>query len=90
MLGNFLSCNKGLKDPFEVQECMCDLAREASAEKGQILPMGEPPGFSIVGSDSSQVMTGTSGTRSCGLRKGQSSCELRGASRDSSSVGAGS
>ena len=33
---------------------------------------------------SSRLQTGTSGTRSAGLRKGQSPCELHGASRDSS------
>ena len=36
---------------------------------------GEPPGFSRVG-QLSRVTTGTSGTRSGGLRKGQSTCEL--------------
>ena len=35
------------------------------------------------------ITTGTSGTRSGGLRKGQSPCELLGASRDSSPVDAG-
>ena len=33
---------------------------------------------------SSRLKTGTTGTRSAGLRKGQSPCELHGASRDSS------
>ena len=38
MSGNFLSCNKGVKDPFEVQEGRCDLPRDASSEKGLISP----------------------------------------------------
>ena len=38
---------------------------------------------------SSQIMTGTSGTRSCCLSKVQSPYELRGASWDSSPVAAG-
>ena len=38
---------------------------------------------------SSQVMTWTSGTRLCCLRKDQSPCDLRGASQDSSPVAAG-
>ena len=40
MSGNFLSCSKGVKDTFEVQEERCDLPRDASAEKGLILPVG--------------------------------------------------
>ena len=38
---------------------------------------------------SSQATMGTSGTRSCGLGKVQSPCELQGASRDSSEDAAG-
>ena len=41
MLGNFLSCSKGVKDPFEVQEVRCDYSRDASAEMGLISPGGE-------------------------------------------------
>ena len=41
MSGNFLSCSKGVKDPFEVQEGRSDLPRDASAEKGLISPGGE-------------------------------------------------
>ena len=41
MSGNFLSCRKGVKDPFEVQEGRCDFPRDAAAEKGLISPAGE-------------------------------------------------
>ena len=41
MLGNFLSCTKGVKDPLEVPEVWCDKARVASAEMGLISPGGE-------------------------------------------------
>ena len=41
MLGNFLSCRKGVKDPVEVQTVSCDWPRDASAELGLILPGGE-------------------------------------------------
>ena len=41
MLGNFLSCRKGLKDPVEVPEFSVDWPRDASAEMGLILPGGE-------------------------------------------------
>ena len=38
MSGNFLSCSKGVKDPFEVQEGRCDFDQDAAAEKGLISP----------------------------------------------------
>ena len=37
MLGNFLSCIKGIKDPFKDQEGRWDFSRDAAAEKGLIL-----------------------------------------------------
>ena len=33
MLGNFLSCLKGVKDPVEAQEERWDFSRDAAAEK---------------------------------------------------------
>ena len=41
MSGNFLSCNKGVKDPLEVPDVRCDYPRDASAEMGVISPGGE-------------------------------------------------
>ena len=41
ILGNFLSCLKGVKDPFKAQERRCDFPRDASAEKGLISLGGE-------------------------------------------------
>ena len=41
MLGNFLSCSKGVKDPVEVQERRCDFTRDDTAKKGLISPGGE-------------------------------------------------
>ena len=41
MLGNFLSCSKGVKDPLEVPEVRCDQPGDASAEMGLIWPEGE-------------------------------------------------
>ena len=41
MSGNFLSCSKGVKDPFEVPGVRCDKPRDASAEMGLISPGGE-------------------------------------------------
>ena len=92
MLGNFLSCLKGVKDPFGAQEGRWDFSRYTAAEKG----------FSSCAEEnlliffelrqqtwgSSRVTTGTSGTRSGGLRKVHSQCELQGPSWDSSAVAA--
>ena len=41
MLGNFLSCSKGVKDPLEFPEVRCDLPRDASAEMSLISPGGD-------------------------------------------------
>ena len=41
MLGNFLSCRKGVKNPVEVPEVSFDWPRDASAEMGLILLGGE-------------------------------------------------
>ena len=41
MLGYFLSCSKGVKDPLEVPEVRCDEPRDASEEMGLISPGGE-------------------------------------------------
>ena len=41
MSGNFLSCRKGVKDPFEVQEGRWDFSGDTAAEKGLISPGGE-------------------------------------------------
>ena len=36
MLGNFLSCIKGVKDPFKAQEGRWDFSRDPAKEKGHI------------------------------------------------------
>ena len=41
MLGNFLSCSKGRKDPLEVAEVRCVYTTDASAKMGLISPGGE-------------------------------------------------
>ena len=41
MLGNFLSCSKGVKNPLEVPEVRCDYPGDASVEMGLISPEGE-------------------------------------------------
>ena len=76
MSGNFLSCSK---DPFEFPEVRCDAPPDTSEEMG-LIPAG---GENLL--DFSQLWQllssydGFSGTRSGGLRNGQSPCELPGA-----------
>ena len=89
MSGNFLSCSKGLKTLCKFQKLSV-----ISLE----MPQGKWASSRLEGRTSwifsscgrcSRLTTGTSGTRSCGLRKGQSPCEFSVASRDSSPVVAG-
>ena len=75
MSGNFLSCSK---DPFEFPEFRCDEPPDASEEMGLISPGGENLLDFLELGRVSRVTTGTSGTRSGGLTKGQSPCELLG------------
>ena len=76
MSGNFLSCSK---DPFEFPEVRCDEPPDTSEEMG-LIPAG---GENLLDfSQLWQVLSsydGSSGTRSGGLRNGQSPCELPGA-----------
>ena len=89
MSGNFLSCSKVVKDPFEVPEVRCGLL-ETPQRKWASCRLEERTSwiFSSCGR-CSRPTTGPTGTRSGGRRKGQSPCKLYGTSRDSSPVGAG-
>ena len=78
MSGNCLSCSKGVKDPLEVPEVRCELPRDASEEMGLTSPGGENLLDVLELWQVLSILTGTSGTRSGGLRKGQSPCELLG------------
>ena len=93
MSGNFLSCSKGVKDPWKFQ--MLDVICLET-------PHGKWASSRLEGRTSwifsswgrcFRLTTGTSGTRSGGLRKGQSPCELlgglTGVSRVSSPVDTG-
>ena len=76
MSGNFLSCSKGVKDPLEVPDVRCD-SLETPQRKwaSSRLDWRTSWIFSSCGRCSG-LTTGISGTRSGGLRKGQSPCEL--------------
>ena len=89
MSGNFLSCSKGVKDPLEVP--MLDvISLETPLRKWASSRLEGRTSwiFSSCGRRS-RLTTGTSRTRSGGLRKGKSPCELLRASRNSSPVNAG-
>ena len=75
MSGNFLSCSK---DPFEFPEFRCDEPPDASEEMGLISPGAENLLDFLELGRVSRVTTGTAGTRSGGLRKGQCPWELQG------------
>ena len=76
--GNFLRYIKGVMDPLDVPEVKCDLPGDASAEMGLISLEGRTSWIFSSCGRCCRVTTGTSGTRSGGLRKGQSPCELLG------------
>ena len=78
MSGNFLSCSKGVKDPLEVQR-LGVISLETPQRKWASSRLEGRTSwiFSSCGW-CSRFTTGTSGTRSGGLRKGQSPSELLG------------
>ena len=78
MSGNFLRCSKGVKDPLEVPEVRCDLPGDASAEMGPISLKGRTSWIFSSCGRCPRLTMGTSGSRSAGLRKGQSPCEMLG------------
>ena len=78
MSGNFLSCSKGVKDPWKFQRL---------GVISLVTPQQKGPSSRMEGRTSwifsscrrcSRLTTGTSGTRCGGLRKGQSPCDLLG------------
>ena len=78
MSGNFLSCSKGVKDPLEIPEVRCVSLETPQRKWASSRLEGRTSwSFSSCGRHS-RLTTRTSGTRSGGLRKGQSPCELLG------------
>ena len=78
MSGNFLSCSKGVKEPLEFQT-LGVIRLETPQQKWASSHLEGRTSwiFSSCGR-CSRLTTGTSGTRSGGLWKGQSPCELLG------------
>ena len=78
MSGNFLSCSKGVKDPLEVSEFSVITPYLPQQKWASSRLEGRTSWIFSSCGRCSQLTTGTSGTRSGGLRKGQSPCELLG------------
>ena len=78
MSGNFLRCSKGVKDPLEVQR-LGVISLEMPQRKWASSRLDGRTSWILSSCGRCfRVTTGTSGTRSGGLRKGLSPCELLG------------
>ena len=76
MSGNFLSCSKGVKDPWKFQRLRV-ISLETPLWKWASSRLEGRTSWIISSCGScSRLTSGTSGTRSDGLRKGQTPCEL--------------
>ena len=78
MSGNFLSCSKGMKDPFEVREVGVISLETPQRKLTSSRLEGRTSWIFSSCSRCSRLTPGSSGTRSGGLRKGKSPCELLG------------
>ena len=76
MSGNFFSCSKGVKDPLEVPEVKCDSLETPQWKWASSRLEGRTSSIFSSCGRCSRLTTGTSGTRSGGLIKGQSPCEF--------------
>ena len=78
MSGNFLSCSKGVKDPLDFQRLGVINLETPQRKWSSSRLEGRTSWIFSSCSRCSRLTMGTSGTRSGGLRKGQSPCELLG------------
>ena len=78
MSGNFLSCSKGVKDPLEIPGVRFDYPRLPQRKLASSRLEGRTSWILLSCGTCSRLTTGTTGTCSGGLRKGQSPCELLG------------
>ena len=78
MSGNFLSCSKGVKDPWKCQRLGVNSLETPQRKWASSRLEGRTSWIFSRCGRFSRLTTGTSGTRSGGLRKGQSPCELLG------------
>ena len=75
MSAKFLSCSKGVKDPLEVPEVRCVSLETPQRKWASSRLHGRTSWIFSSCGRCPRLTTGTSGTRSDGLRKGQSACE---------------
>ena len=78
MSWNFLSCSKVVKDPLEVAEVRSDYPETPQHKCASSRLEGRTSWIFSSCGRCSRLTTGTSGTRSGGLRRGQSPCGLLG------------
>ena len=78
MSGNLLSCSKVVKDPLEVAEVSSDYPETPQHKCASFRLQGRTSWIFSSCGRCSRLRSGTSETRSGGLRKGQSPCELLG------------
>ena len=90
MSRNILSCSKGVKDPFEVQNGMCNFLQSTVGGKGLISPGGVYLLFFLELWQVPLELRRGPQVLLVWPQKDQSPCELPGASRYSSPVSAGS
>ena len=76
--GNFLSCSKGVKDPLEIREARLISLKTPPRKWASSRLEGRTSWIFSSCHRCSRLKTRTSGTRSGGLRKGQSPCKLLG------------
>ena len=76
--GNFLSCSKGVKDPLEAQSLGVISLETPQRKWASSRLEGRTSWIFPSCGRCSRLLTGTSGTSSGGLRKGQSPCKLLG------------
>ena len=78
MSGNFLSCSKGVKDPWKFQKLVVISLETPQRKWASSRLEGRTSSIFSSSGRCSRLTMGTSGIRSCGLRKGQSPRELLG------------
>ena len=78
MSGNFLSCSKAVKDPLKFQRLHVITLEKPQRKWASSRLEGRTSWIFSSCGRCSRLTTGNSGTRSVGLRKGQSPCELLG------------
>ena len=89
MSGIFLSCSKGVKDLWKIQMLGVGSLETPQRKWASCRLEGKTSWIFSSCGRCSRLTMGSSGTRSGGLSKGHSPCELHGAFRESSPVDAG-